>query len=159
MVSANWVASGLQGGCASDWVDEEEDAAEAALKTRFYFRKVVPAGVSNFVGLQISPGPLNTDVPATSKVMYGLSLAGKVVELTTPAQTPEAFNLSATVAAGGVELCAGIAQVRHDLFSIVSTTSSLATVLLHSSPTATRIYTGVLLVEPLTTTAAGTKIV
>ena len=40
MVSANWISSGLQGGCASDWVDEEEDAAEAALKTRFYFRRL-----------------------------------------------------------------------------------------------------------------------
>ena len=66
MVSANWVSGGLSAGCASDWVDEQEDAAEAALATRFYFRKVVPAGAANFVAAQVVPGPLAGDVPATS---------------------------------------------------------------------------------------------
>ena len=159
MVSSNWVSGGLSAGCASDWVDEQEDAAEAALATRFYFRKVVPAGAVNFVGAQIVPGPLAGDVPATSRIMYGLVVQGSVVELTTPKQTPETFSVRCSVAAGGVELYAGVAQVRHDMFRIVSTTGSLATVLLNSSATATRIFSGTVQVEPLTTTAAGTKIV
>ena len=91
--------------------------------------------------------------------MYGLVVQGSVVELTTPKQTPENFSVRCSVAAGGVELYAGVAQVRHDLLRIASTTGSLATVLLNSSATATRIFSGTVTVEPLTTTAAGTKIV
>ena len=68
-------------------------------------------------------------------------------------------SVRCSVAAGGVELYAGMAQVRHDLLRIASTTGSLATVLLNSSATATRIFSGTVTVEPLTTTAAGTKIV
>ena len=158
MVSANYIGA-FAAGCAADYVDEQEDAAAAILKTRFYFRKVVPPGAVNFVGVQVSPGILATNVPAASKIMYGVSLAGKVVDLTSPGQTPEAFSVCVTVAAGGVELCAAVAQIRHDLFRIVSTTSSVATVLLNSSSTAIRIFSGTLTVEPLTTTAAGTKIV
>ena len=69
--------------------------------------------------------------------MYGLVVQGSVVELTSPKQTPEAFSVRCSVAAGGVELYAAVPQVRHDLFTIASTTGSLATVLLKSSPTAT----------------------
>ena len=159
MVSANYISGAIGGGCAADYVDEQEDAAAAALKTRFYFRKVVPPGAVNYVGIQVSPGLLATNVPASSKIMYGISIAGKVVDLTSPGQTPEAFSVCVSVAAGGVELCAAVAQVRDDLFRIVSTTSSVATVLLNSSSTAIRIFSGVLTVEPLTNTAAATKIV
>jgi hypothetical protein len=159
MASSSWVSGGLSANCASDWVDEQEDAVEATLTTRLYFRKVVPAGAVNFVGAKVVPGPLATDVPASSKIMYGLVVQGSVVELTTPRQTPEAFSVRCSVASGGVELYAGVAQVRHDLITIASTTGSLATVLLNSSATATRIFSGTVQVEPLTTTAAGTKIV
>ena len=92
MVSSNWVSGGLSAGCAADWVDEQEDATEAALATRFYFRKVVPAGATNFVGAQVSPGPLAANVPASTPLMYGLVVQGSVVELTNPKQTPEAFH-------------------------------------------------------------------
>ena len=159
MVSSNWLAAGLGGGCASDYVDEAVDATLAELSTRFHFRRVVSPGEANPIAFQIAPGALALDVPQSSKIMYGFTLMGKVVELSEPRQTPEAFNLSASVAAGGVELCAGLAQVRHDLFRLAVTTSSLTTVLLNSSPTNTRIFSGVVQVEPLTTTAAGTKIV
>jgi hypothetical protein len=124
-----------------------------------YFRKVVPAGAVNFVGAQIVPGPRAADVPASCNIMYGVVVKGSIVDLTTPNQTPEAFSVFYAVASGGVELYSGVTQVRPDVITLASTTGGLATVLLNSSATETRIFSGTVQVEPLTTTAAGTKIV
>ena len=120
MVSSNWVVSGgLSGGCAADWVDQAEDAIDAALVTRFYFRKVVPAGALNFVGAQVSPG-----------------------ELATPKQNARGLLCSVLSRGRRRRALRGVAQVGDDLFTIASTTGSLATVLLKSSATATRIFSG-----------------
>jgi hypothetical protein len=158
MVSASWSAS--SNGCQVDYYDEVAVAIGETVSTQQAFRKVVLPGSINTVGFQISPGEISDDMPIeiTQKI-YSVYVEGSYLDIDQYNLTPQRFSLVVSINNQFVEFSEGALQIGDDIISIVSTTSAIATCLLKSSPTYTRVYSWFCRVEPITTTAINTKII